>query len=409
VGICAGKALYIYRSRYLQDDGTIAIVPNVDIFTVEAFTTLNMLLSGIGMFLVSIVNRRATGVRRCAFSCLIFLFGFVFYPLRLVISGKWIVLLPNLLVFAGMMVLLDGVRAFRGLRRNSGFIIAGSLAYVSTLCYWLFISDNINARTVVEMVAVVVCAFLLTAAMATNVPRRDRRIYWPTAGGMALLGISSLVVGFNALFGPPIVYGQASPLNIVFLITLNLCIVGCAFGLSIAINLKVQRETEALALFDSLTQLPNRRFFEENLEAAENRAFDTGHRIALVYCDLDDFKGINDALGHAGGDMALKLVADRLRAAVGEEVCLARVGGDEFLMLVEDAHSRDKVHALIEHVRTSVEGEIEYHGRSAMVKISCGLAIYPDDVGSVSDLIRLADARMYAIKKHGRSVPASAA
>jgi diguanylate cyclase (GGDEF)-like protein len=384
-------------------------VPKVDLFTIEVFTTLNMLLSGIGMFLVSGLNRGTNGVRRCALSCLIFLVGFAFYPARMVFSGKWIVLLPNLLVFAAMMVLLDGVRAFRGLQRRSGFVIAGSLVYTSALAYWVYISDNINARTVVEMVAVVVCAFFLAAAMSVNVPLRDRRVYWPTAGGMALHGVVSALVGWHAMFGPPIIYGQAEPLNIVFLVTLNVCIVGCAFGLSMAINLKLQRETEALALFDSLTQLPNRRFFEENLEAAEKRAFESGHRIALIYCDLDDFKGINDELGHEGGDIALKLVAGRLRAAVGEEVCLARVGGDEFLLLVEDAHSRDSIHALIERVTSSVEGEIEYHGRSAMVKISCGLAIYPDDVGSVSDLIRLADAGMYVIKQHGRSVPASAA
>ena len=83
--------------------------------------------------------------------------------------------------------------------------------------------------------------------MSVNVPLRDRRVYWPTAGGMALHGVVSALVGWHAMFGPPIIYGQAEPLNIVFLVTLNVCIVGCAFGLSMAINIKLQRETEALA------------------------------------------------------------------------------------------------------------------------------------------------------------------
>ncbi|HWE53230.1 MAG TPA: GGDEF domain-containing protein [Bryobacteraceae bacterium] len=381
-------------------------MPGFDVLTAEAFTILNMLLAGTGMFLVSTLNKRSEGVRRCAVSCLILLLGFVLYPARLIIPGRLIVLLPNLLVFAGMMVLLDGVRAFRGYSRHTGIIISGSAAYFLALCYFLFIDDNINYRTAIEMLVVVICAGFLAAAMFANVEPRDRRIYWPTASGMVLHGVVSVFKGIDAIWGLPINYLTPHPIDFYFTVTLNICIVGCAFGLFLAINLKLQRETEALALFDSLTQLPNRRFFEENLEAAERRAFESGHRIALIYCDLDDFKGINDALGHEGGDMALKQVGERLRATVGEKVCLARVGGDEFLLLVEDAHSRDRVHGLIQQLRSAVEGEVEFDGRSATVKISCGLAIYPDDVGSVSDLIRLADAAMYVMKQHGRSVPA---
>lgn len=368
-----------------------------------------MLLSGIGMFLVSTSSKGTRGVKRCAFSCLIFLVGFALYPARLIIPGKLIVLMPNLLVFAGMMVLLDGVRAFRGLRRHAGVIFAGALLYVLALCFWIFVRDDINIRTAVEMLTVVICAYYLTAAMAVGIPAADRRIYWPTAAGMAIHGVVSAIKGFDALWGPPIAYWTPRPVDFVFLVTLNLCIVGCAFGLSMAINLKLQRETEALALYDSLTELPNRRFFEERLERAEKGAFEAGGKIALIYCDLDDFKGINDALGHEGGDMALKLTGDRLRGAVEESVCLARIGGDEFLLLVENVHSRDEIHALIRHLTNAVEGEIEFKGRSAVLKISCGLAIYPDDVGSVSDLIRLADAAMYVMKQHGRSVPVDVA
>jgi diguanylate cyclase (GGDEF)-like protein len=380
-------------------------VPTLDIFTLDVYTTLNVLVAGTALLVVSTLNKGTSGVRRCALSCLCFVFGFALYPARLIVAGQLIVLIPNLLVFAGMLVLLDGVQAFRGIRRRTGLFAAGTLVFVASLCFWTFVRDNINARTVVEMLAVVVCAICVTVAMAADVPYRDRRIYWSTAAPFALHGLVALVKACDAVWGPPIHFWVPRPVDVVFAGTLNVCIVGCAFGLSIAINLKLQRETEELALYDSLTQLPNRRLFEENLERAEQRAFETGQRIALVYCDLDDLKGINDTLGHAGGDMALRLVGDRLRRVVDENISLARIGGDEFLLLIENAWSRDKIHALIQRLRASVEGEIEFEGRSATVRISCGLAIYPDDVGSVSDLIRLADAAMYMMKQHGRSAP----
>ena len=184
---------------------------------------------------------------------------------------------------------------------------------------------------------------------------------------------------------------------------LNLGGAGSAFGLSMATILKLQRDTESLAFEDALTGLPNRRMFRgKAVEQAELRLSHSGHSIALVYCDVDDFKGINDSLGHAGGDKALRLVGQRLRQVVTSDVCLARVGGDEFVLLIENPHSREQVHGLIERLRHTVEGGIEFGGRSAHVRISCGLAMYPDDVGSVSDLIRLADAAMYMMKQHGR-------
>ena len=172
-----------------------------------------------------------------------------------------------------------------------------------------------------------------------------------------------------------------------------------------ATNLQLQRRTEKLALYDTLTNLPNRRFFEERLEQAERRAFATGARIALIYCDLDDFKGINDALGHEGGDQALRIVAEKLRGFAAADICLARIGGDEFVLLIENAPVREFVGAMIEQLRRGVEGEIQFGDNRARMRISCGLAIYPEDVDSASDLIRLADAGMYMMKQRGRFAP----
>lgn len=385
-------------------------MPQLDLFTLDVATIAITFVTGVALLLVSTLNRRVEGIKRCAVAGFLLALTFTLYPLRVVISGKFIVLLPNLFLFAGVLCILDGIRAFRQAYRPLILYAVFAVIYVGTLCYWLYADDNMNARMVVEALFAAVPILIAAWTMAARVPRRDRAVYWSTAAGIAIHGITLLARAYDALPGHPrLSFFDARTIDFVNFGTLNLAAIGCAFGLMLATNLKLQRETEKLALYDPLTNLPNRRLFEERLEQAERRAFETGQQIGLVYCDLDDFKTINDTIGHEGGDIALKMVADRLRGVVSPDVCLARVGGDEFLLLVENAHSREQMDTLISRVRKAVEGDVELLGRRATLKISCGLAIYPEDVGNASDLIRLADAAMYRVKQRGRFSPADAA
>jgi diguanylate cyclase (GGDEF)-like protein len=150
--------------------------------------------------------------------------------------------------------------------------------------------------------------------------------------------------------------------------------------------------------------LPNRRFFEERLEESERRAVANAHRLALIFCDLDHFKKINDTFGHEDGDNALRLVASRMSEVVRDADCLARVGGDEFIVLLENAPPRDQVNALVQRLRQRVEGSVGPPGRAIPLQISCGVAMFPEDVASATDLIRLADGAMYLQKQQGRAV-----
>ena len=382
----------------------------LDAPTLDFVTIANLLTMSVAMYLIWTLNKRERGILHCAMGGLVLCVGFAAVPLRSLIPGKLTILLPNLLIFAGAMFVLDGVRSFRRFHRETGIYVLISVSFTSSLCYWLFIDDNIGLRIVVVSLfwggGTLWCAY----SMAVGVAPRDRSVYWTTAAVFGIDGAALLLRAASAFSGHVDSNGFNQGLvGLLNFVTLNLGITGCAFGLSMATNLKLRRESETLAFEDSLTGLPNRRFFEDRLEQAERRAFETGHHIALIYCDLDDFKGINDTLGHEGGDKALRMVSQRLRRAISDDICLARVGGDEFVLLVEDMRSRDDINALIERLRRTVEGGIEFHGHSAELKISCGLAVYPDDVGSVSDLMRLADAGMYMMKQHGRFSPAERA
>jgi len=157
-----------------------------------------------------------------------------------------------------------------------------------------------------------------------------------------------------------------------------------------------------LAMFDALTGLPNRTLIEDRLEraiAAQRR--NPASVSALLFADLDDFKRINDENGHRAGDAVLQGVAERSTRAVRGVDTVGRWGGDEMIVVLEDA-GRDRIPDLIERVRRAIETPIDYAGLSLQVGVSIGVAIVPDDGDGVQDLIRRADRRMYEDKQKRR-------
>ena len=164
--------------------------------------------------------------------------------------------------------------------------------------------------------------------------------------------------------------------------------------------LLVQRARLArLAMFDGLTLLPNRTLIEDRLERAIAAQRRNPHTVsALLFADLDDFKRINDENGHRAGDAVLQGVAEHATGAVRDVDSVGRWGGDEFIVLLENAE-RDKIPELVERVRRAIETHIEYAGLRLQVGVSIGVAIVPDDGDGVQDLIRRADRRMYEDKQ----------
>jgi diguanylate cyclase (GGDEF)-like protein len=169
-----------------------------------------------------------------------------------------------------------------------------------------------------------------------------------------------------------------------------------------AANRKLQRANEELrrrAFVDPLTGLPNRLLFEERLEHALARVDSgRGRRIAVLFVDLDGFKPVNDSFGHAVGDVVLKEVATRLRGAAREGDTLARIGGDEFVLLMERVATPADCARLAEDVLQSVRKPFDVAGRPVAISASIGIVIHPDQ-GQRDKLIANADAAMYAAKR----------
>jgi diguanylate cyclase len=157
-----------------------------------------------------------------------------------------------------------------------------------------------------------------------------------------------------------------------------------------------------LAFHDSLTGLPNRVSFLESLGQALARAAAEHRILALLYLDLDDFKPVNDAMGHAAGDELLIAVAERLRGAVRKTDAVARLGGDEFAVLVSDVEHPDLAGALAGKLVERIGQPYMLNGRRIAVGASIGISLYPCDGTTIDDLLSHADAAMYAAKASGR-------
>ncbi len=166
---------------------------------------------------------------------------------------------------------------------------------------------------------------------------------------------------------------------------------------------QAEDELKRLARYDSLTGLPNRAFFLETLGLAVLRSERRKARLALVFVDLDGFKAVNDTLGHAAGDLMLRMVAERLRACTRKTDVVARIGGDEFTILVQDLARADDASFVAQGVLDALSRSFHLNERDVPMSASIGLSVYPEDGREGEMLLRHADLAMYRAKQEGKS------
>lgn len=157
------------------------------------------------------------------------------------------------------------------------------------------------------------------------------------------------------------------------------------------------------AYHDELTNLPNRTLFNDRLEHALAEAKRNKTKVALLFIDLDHFKEINDSLGHIVGDEILKIIAKRFRNTVRKQDTIARFGGDEFAMLVEDLNEEQDVSNVAQKLLDVLSKPITIKEYELYVSSSIGISIYPDDGEITSDVLKYADSAMYKAKNEGRN------
>ncbi|MBC7953653.1 MAG: GGDEF domain-containing protein [Rhodospirillaceae bacterium] len=158
-----------------------------------------------------------------------------------------------------------------------------------------------------------------------------------------------------------------------------------------------------LAHHDNLTGLPNRNLLNDRMNHALARVKRHGGRMAVLYVDLDRFKPVNDSYGHEAGDHVLREVSRRLAACVRSSDTIARVGGDEFVVVVEEIARSGEAALVARKIIEILAQPIDYEGNACQIGASIGVAVFPDDGNSMEEVCKAADIAMYRIKHSGRN------
>jgi diguanylate cyclase (GGDEF)-like protein len=166
--------------------------------------------------------------------------------------------------------------------------------------------------------------------------------------------------------------------------------------------MRYEAELEFQARHDALTGLANRNLLNERLERAIASARHAGSELWVVFVDLDRFKFVNDTLGHEAGDILLKTLAERLKLAVREPDTVARMGGDEFVLVLPDGASRGGM-TVIQNIMDAVAQPLQIQSHEFFLTCSIGIAAFPSDGGSAETLTKHADIAMYRAKELGRN------
>ena len=242
--------------------------------------------------------------------------------------------------------------------------------------------------------------FLVVPAMIAFVARTG-----PSGAAVGVLAISLMVVGVTATGNGPFARVDAFQGLVVaqmFLVMTALSSLTMAAVLRELVSRhELERRLRALALSDNLTGLANRRLLFQRIDRASQRLNRTPGRLALLFIDLDDFKEINDTLGHASGDAVLIEVARRLRAVVRDHDTVARLGGDEFLVLVEDLEGSEHPDMLAERIIRAVSEPIPCPGGVAHIGASIGYAVIDEPIDAAEAFVATADRAMYDAKRQG--------
>lgn len=175
----------------------------------------------------------------------------------------------------------------------------------------------------------------------------------------------------------------------------------------VARDITARKQQEArlltMAYHDPLTGLPNRRLFREHLNQALLQAKRSGGTMALLYLDIDDFKIINDTMGHDTGDAFLRVFAERVRGALREIDTCARMGGDEFTILLPVVDGPANVETVARRIFQSIQCPWDVGEYQFTATVSMGIAVYPNDGADAASLLKHVDSALYQVKGHGRN------
>ncbi|HSV32338.1 MAG TPA: diguanylate cyclase, partial [Atribacteraceae bacterium] len=183
----------------------------------------------------------------------------------------------------------------------------------------------------------------------------------------------------------------------------NICHIVARMVTDVWLKIEADRKIKYEAYYDSLTGLPNRRYFTDRLSQAIDMAMRTDKLVGVLFIDIDSFKSVNDAMGHADGDLFLQQVGQRMQKSVREYDLVARFGGDEFLIMVPQADDSTSIERVAAKVLENLKAPMAVREQKFFISVNIGAAVFPTDGDEPNALLKNADIAMYASKEIGKN------
>lgn len=311
------------------------------------------------------------------------------------------VVLANAMLVGGIMCFYAGFRHFAGLPSRSRLLKAVLLLVTVHVAWFTYLSPHYPSRallvTFTNAVLFFACTFLVYRTTGTTLAGRFTCLVFTGIGMVSAFRVGMLLLHFDA---PTSVFG-ATPMQRIYLAALAFSVLAITLGAIMLANERLRAELEFIASHDPLTKAYSRGAFIDILSRELSRSHRTGRPLALLMCDLDSFKSINDRFGHAVGDRVIMDFALRVQQVLRNIDCVGRYGGEEFVILLPDAPPRDAeeiARRICSHIAATAPDSALPH-----YTVSIGLAVAQDGATEVDGLLSAADGALYCAKANGRN------
>ncbi|MEC4720269.1 GGDEF domain-containing protein [Noviherbaspirillum sp. CPCC 100848] len=317
------------------------------------------------------------------------------------IPDLFCVVLANAMLVGGIMCFYAGFRHFAGLPSRSRLLKTVLLLVTAYVAWFTYVSPHYPSRallvTFANTILFLACTVLVYRTTGASLAGRFTCMVFTGIGMVSAFRIGVLLLHFDATTS---VFG-ATPMQKIYLAALAFSVLAITLGAIMLANERLRAELEFIASHDQLTKAYSRGAFIDILARELGRSLRSGRPLALLMCDLDSFKSINDRFGHAIGDRVIIDFAQRVQEVLRNIDCLGRYGGEEFVILLPDASPKDA-----ESIARRICGHIAATAPDAALPhytVSIGLAIAQEGTMQVDTLLSAADGALYRAKANGRN------
>lgn len=311
------------------------------------------------------------------------------------------VVLANAMLVGGIMCFYAGFRRFAGLPSRGRLLKTVLLLVTAYVAWFTYVSPHYPSRallvTLTNTVLFLACTVLVYRTTGASLAGRFTCLVFTGIGMVSAFRIGVLLLNFDATTS---VFG-ATPMQKIYLAALAFSVLAITLGAIMLANERLRAELEFIASHDQLTKAYSRGAFIDILSRELGRSLRSNRPLALLMCDLDSFKSINDRFGHAIGDRVIIDFAQRVQEVLRNIDCLGRYGGEEFIILLPDASPKDAesiARRICSHIAATAPDSALPH-----YTVSIGLAFAEECAMEIDTLLSAADGALYRAKANGRN------